>query len=461
MRKRSQFVVGVACALLAGGFTTVAAQDTNYWSNQYGTRAQLLGGTVVGSTTDLSSTFYNPGASALQTAPSLILSTDAFEYSSIEMKNGAGQGIDLRSTRGRTAPSIFTVRLTMDWLGDNSVALSYLTRHDFDIRLEQRTVGDRDVLPRAPGDESYAGELVAERNGQETWYGLSWARPYRQNIGIGVTQYVAYRSQRSRTQTILQAATPDALDGASFVAVDAFTYYNVRILWKVGAFGRIGNLGIGLALTTPSINLFGSGSAYANVSWANITIDSTLTSTVSSRYAEDLSTEYRSPLSVAAGASYELGSTTLYATAEWFGNVGTYDVLGPVATPPQSTGTPIPVQLTHKLKSIANLGGGVSHTFSEDVQVYGAFTTDRSAFDNAVESQLAISNWDIYHATIGGAFTVRNFDFTLGVSRGWADQTFDPGVVDIGGDDGGLDQTRVAESHYRRWLFIVGFSYPL
>ena len=42
--------------------TPVAAQDSQYWTNHYGTRAELLGGTVVGGVTDLSSTFYNPGA---------------------------------------------------------------------------------------------------------------------------------------------------------------------------------------------------------------------------------------------------------------------------------------------------------------------------------------------------------------------------------------------------------------
>ena len=38
------------------------AQDAHYWTLQDGTRAELLGGTVVGSIKDLSSTFYNPGA---------------------------------------------------------------------------------------------------------------------------------------------------------------------------------------------------------------------------------------------------------------------------------------------------------------------------------------------------------------------------------------------------------------
>jgi hypothetical protein len=38
-----------------------AAQDAQYWTYQYGTRANLLGGAVVGSVVDVSATYYNPG----------------------------------------------------------------------------------------------------------------------------------------------------------------------------------------------------------------------------------------------------------------------------------------------------------------------------------------------------------------------------------------------------------------
>ena len=42
-------------------------QDTQYWTDQYGTYGELLGGTIIGSASDLSATFYNPGALAFST----------------------------------------------------------------------------------------------------------------------------------------------------------------------------------------------------------------------------------------------------------------------------------------------------------------------------------------------------------------------------------------------------------
>jgi hypothetical protein len=42
--------IAVGSALLLPG--VAAAQDAHYWTNQYGTRAELLGGLVVGSVVD-------------------------------------------------------------------------------------------------------------------------------------------------------------------------------------------------------------------------------------------------------------------------------------------------------------------------------------------------------------------------------------------------------------------------
>jgi hypothetical protein len=72
----------VACAMWAGA-PAAQAQDAHYWNDQYGTRAKLVGGLVVGSLVDLSATFYNPGAIAAVEAPRLIVGTDAWEIVSI------------------------------------------------------------------------------------------------------------------------------------------------------------------------------------------------------------------------------------------------------------------------------------------------------------------------------------------------------------------------------------------
>src|SRR5436309_10034701 len=63
MRSRNWLALG-AVALGVSSGATALAQDANYWSTAYGTRAQLLGGVVTGSSGDISSVYYNPGALA-------------------------------------------------------------------------------------------------------------------------------------------------------------------------------------------------------------------------------------------------------------------------------------------------------------------------------------------------------------------------------------------------------------
>ncbi|MCZ7612581.1 MAG: hypothetical protein M5T52_03290 [Ignavibacteriaceae bacterium] len=71
------------------------AQENNYWNIQYGTRSTLLGGSVIGSVSDLSATFYNPGAIALFPDVKFILSAQVYQLDNYTVKDGAAEGRDL------------------------------------------------------------------------------------------------------------------------------------------------------------------------------------------------------------------------------------------------------------------------------------------------------------------------------------------------------------------------------
>ena len=53
MLRRSSLLAAVV-SLAALSATPAFAQDSNYWSTAYGTRARLLGGVVIGSPGDIS-----------------------------------------------------------------------------------------------------------------------------------------------------------------------------------------------------------------------------------------------------------------------------------------------------------------------------------------------------------------------------------------------------------------------
>ena len=96
-------VVVISCATNA---PVLLAQDSHYWSNQFGNRARLLAGAVFGSTDDLSSVYYNPGSLALVDKSAILLSGNVFEVTNVKVKNDAvGEEASFWDTR--LSPSLF------------------------------------------------------------------------------------------------------------------------------------------------------------------------------------------------------------------------------------------------------------------------------------------------------------------------------------------------------------------
>jgi hypothetical protein len=69
----------IALVLTALPARNLAAQDSQYWAQRYGTSSRLLGGVVTGSVQDLSAGYYNPGAIALVDGAKFILSAKVFQ----------------------------------------------------------------------------------------------------------------------------------------------------------------------------------------------------------------------------------------------------------------------------------------------------------------------------------------------------------------------------------------------
>ncbi len=93
--------------MVFSAFGIISAQDSHYWTNPYGTRGQLVGGVVIGSIVDLSSTFYNPGAIVKTQDTDLIMSTSAFQLTSTRVENVFWGNQDIQSYHFDLAPDIF------------------------------------------------------------------------------------------------------------------------------------------------------------------------------------------------------------------------------------------------------------------------------------------------------------------------------------------------------------------
>ncbi len=174
----------------------VAGQDNHYWTSQFGNRARLLGGSVVGSATDLSAIYYNPGALALVPKPELLLSGTVFQYERVGVSNALGPNSNVADSRFAMVPSLFAGEIHFDALGENRVGYAFLTRQDAEFRINERAdITDR-LQAAIPGLAFASTGVQYESRLREYWVGGSWSRKIGERIGFGVSPFIAVRNQR-------------------------------------------------------------------------------------------------------------------------------------------------------------------------------------------------------------------------------------------------------------------------
>ena len=439
-------LVVVACTVVWLDAAAVGAQDSQYWTVQYGPVAELLGGVVVGSTRDLSATFYNPGALALAKDPSLLASVESFEATWL---SGTSDSLftDYQASSLGPSPSLFAFALPRSWTGSHTIAISSLTRQDFDLRVDEWQ-----VAPQG------GAESLFDQSLNENWFGLSWSHGVGEQTGLGLTTYVVYRGQRTRREISGQAALSPTAGGAGLLVED-FEFADYRVLWKAGFSTQRENWDLGLNVTTQSVPLFGSGSASYTRSSVGADLGGGPTVSVTVQHQDDLGSTFQSPWSVALGGAYRRGQNQFHATVEWFGSVDPFDVLDTsgFASDPAAAG--LLKRLREQANSVVNFGAGFQRKVSERFSYYAAFTTDFTFADEDDSAANSLSTWDIYHVTAGASLIVGDVKLTMGGAYSFGSDereintiTVPPGTVPI------LTQSTFDVS-YSRVRVLIGFDF--
>jgi hypothetical protein len=381
---------------------TAAAQDSQYWTLQYGPVAELLGGVVVGSTRDLSATFYNPGALALTRDPSLLASVESFEATWLGAETEAPLlGFDDLSVR--PSPTLFALALPRSWTGSHTLAISSLTRQDFDLRVDDWAVPS----PQAGAESLFDQDL------NENWFGLSWGHRVGERTSVGLTTYVVYRGQRTRKEIFGQASQSADRGGAALLVED-FDYNHYRLLWKGGLAIQRDDWDLGLAVTTQSVPLFGSGSASYARSAVGADLGGGPRVEVAVQHEEDLESRYVSPWSVAVGGALRRGRNSYHATVEWFARVPAFHVLDPAPFASSPAADSLVKRLEQRARSVVNFGFGYQRRVSDRFSYYSAVTTDFTFADKDDSAANSLSTWDIYHLTAGASFVLGSVTLTMG-----------------------------------------------
>jgi hypothetical protein len=460
MNRNKGFLIGIF--ILFSISIKGSAQDTHYWTHQYGTRSTLLGGLVIGSVLDLSGTYYNPGGLSLIEDPETVMAAKIFQYPSITLKGFAGGDVDVNSSNLSPAPSLVAGMIKFKWLGKHWLGYSVLTRHEVKLGLSGSVIESRDVLIDSPGEEDIAMDFRLNEDLSEPWWGITWSYRVNDHFGIGISQYAIFRSHRVNFQTLAEALTADGEIAMTIFKRD-FNYSNYRLLWKLGLAFDFDRITLGLTFTTRSVKLYGSGSSGVNVTVVRQDIDGDGTNDnyMAADYQYDLDSDYRTPLSLGIGVTYKFENFRIYGSAEWFCRVNKYEVLSVEDFTVQSTGEKLPNKVTHELGSVLNFGLGMEYTFNQNLKTYSSFTTDFSARKPGTDTNLSVTDWNIYHIMGGATFKILRYSLTVGLGYAFGRretmERLDPIPENL--QERLFGTTSQYEFNYSSFKFLLGFAF--
>ncbi len=443
------------------GATPSVAQDSHYWAEQYGTRAALLGGALIGSVRDMSSTYYNPGAAALHQEASFVLSGRALRRGTLTLESGAGEGRDLVNTSESPIPTLLATPIEFDWLGDHVIAYSVLTRQRFEVDVSAYGAAELDVFPQ-PGEEAVVGSYSGDVSLRESWTGLTWAYPLSARLGVGVSQFLAIRSQ-GRRGTVLAAAATDAGDVAIAVRSRNRDYKHYRTLTKIGLSFDLDWLALGLTATTPSISLKGDGTAAFNGAAAGVDVISGDADQdyLAANVQTDIPAHFKSGWAVGSGLGVNVGGTRFHASAEWFQAVQPFTVVDAEDFATQSGSQTLPSSdITAQFKSVINWGVGIEQPIG-GVMLFGGLAVDKSTHpsDAPIGTDLTLTRFDLWRYSGGASFRLGPSEIMLGLGYASGSQPFfEPVNLSDFEVDPSPSEVESLNLRYSQWTLVLGFE---
>ncbi|KXX68847.1 hypothetical protein [Flammeovirga sp. SJP92] len=400
--------------LLFASITPTFAQGNFYWQQQQGANGNLLGGSLASGATDNSAIYYNPGSLAFTETPNVSFTSDLLSYTFFNIKNGAGQGIDLKGNQFETKPQMISG--TAFNLKKRHFKVTYAIINLLNNKSEY-TSSNQGQIPNTndyyEGYFNYKSQLRNDRIAIGTTYRLS------ESIGIGITHFIDIKGSE------LTNITNETWVRDNTITNYSNDYKNLRfnqvsLLWKIGiAWHYNEKLNIGFNFETPDINLrFLSKSNSRRVIE---TLDTTGEVLKEVSDQEKVYSNYKLPITAELNLGYTTRKTEYSARIGFFSGVKKYGILE--LKPENSIFTSNDDSFSQYFvanKPITNIAVGVKHRIVEDVNILTGFRTDFNFLDlenidPIKDNRLSFDYWDLYHVSAGFEWFGPRFNIIAGL----------------------------------------------
>lgn len=377
----------------------------NYWNLNYGTKAQLLNGAVIGGVEDNSAIFYNPAAIGTDTVGGFSLSLFSPSYSRIN--TNSPQLNKLTISDFDLLPNMAVVDFPFLKNTKLKSSLGLFSRRSFDLNFA--TQFDINYTPT----QDFTGTTNYRNKIDEDWLGFGLSYKLTDKFQIGITQGLTIRSQNQSYLINGRASnySPNLDNQLVYNSYNEYKATHPSLNTKIGFLWYRENYSVGFTVTTPSyIKILDSGSyQIIEPQFENGEIIANVEETVGA-----LGSDYKNPWSFGFGGEYVFKKDDiLYLSVERFSKIEPYRIL----TNPQSIQS---FSLVDASNAVTNIALGYENRMSDKFTLLCGLRTDfnstrRYELEQDGDRGLFRFSWNIYHLTAGGLFSIRSFKFSAGL----------------------------------------------
>jgi hypothetical protein len=405
----------------------LTAQENNYWSQQIGVTASLLGGAVTAGINDNSAIVYNPGELAYIKNSNLSIVADIYSLESTRITNGGGTDLDIRNTRVINNPQIVAGLVKSKKI---PFAINYasLNRSHSDIRYKIRNEKLIDLSDNYEGDEVYKGNYEYRSKIRDDWFGVGFGYKITENIGIGFSTFFTYRSQdfQETIETFLSSIdtiTGDYQNIATFNYKDQINQAHFGMLWVLGIALKKNNWEIGINIITPRVNLgiFSTASLDRNMSY--ITKDGQTEEPNYSINIDNAGSRFRSPWEINLGYIHSYERSKVSLRIAYYNRIKTYNMININEKKQQKSFIPPPDDSYQEIKManqpIINLAVGFQQQITEKTWFLYGIRTDFNYLVLEIYDETDIrptrTYWNQYIINFGWAYQLHKNVLTIGI----------------------------------------------
>lgn len=424
------------------------AQSYSFWTQSFNEESSLLSGAVVAGGSGPSAIYYNPAAIVAGGKSMFSINASLFTVDFYNLQNALGEGIDLESSNFLIQPRFISLLVQPKWNENISMELALFNNESYEITLQNAVDKNIDILQHLPGPERYYTYFQFRNKYRDDWLGVGAAWKISPEFLMGLSWYGSIKSLRYEqdvdieamhlSDTVYIGAEPIPFYSATFQQSNQVKFNDYRMSLKLGLLYTKPRFSFGFTFKTPSLRVYSDGKkVLRKEKQANIMTEDGVDfmpnyTIVDSKEKEEVTTNFKDPLSVALGIMLNSQDQTKtgFLTAEFFGWIDPYKIVYAPINPFiassgafESLNNPDDwLSFVHAAKPIMNVAIGYRQKIAENLLLMGGFKTDlnyRKGVDYKSYShinKMQALELNIFHISTGIRLNIKNHELITGLN---------------------------------------------